>query len=138
MMRSDLTPPMRTFLAEPRFATFGTINKDGSPHMTVMWYELQDNRLLLNAAHTTQKLANLRRDPRACLVVEERYRYVAIYGKVTLDEDGAATQADILRLAIRYCGEEEGQRLAEREYAHQQRVSIWLTIERIDSIGFKA
>jgi hypothetical protein len=136
MMHHLLTPAMRAFLAEPHFATLGTTSSDGSPHLTVMWYALEGDELLLNTPTHSRKIANLRRLPRAGLMIEAGYRYLALYGGVRLLEDQATTQADILRLAIRYCGEEDGQRRARQEYLQQQRVSIRLTIERLNQIGF--
>ena len=39
-VRSELTRAEREFLQEVRYAVLGTTNKNGSPHLTVMWYVL--------------------------------------------------------------------------------------------------
>ena len=40
---SNLTAEARHFLEEPRFAVIATINADGSPHQTVVWYLLRSD-----------------------------------------------------------------------------------------------
>jgi PPOX class probable F420-dependent enzyme len=127
---------MRAFLEVPRFAVLGTIQSDGMPHLTVLWYELHDNEVLLNTARQRQKTANLERDPRAALVIEDGDRYIALYGTVTLVNDQEIAHADIRRLAVRYRGEDAGEQLYHDEYSSQERISLRFAIERVDSFGF--
>ncbi len=132
-----LTPAMRAFLDEPRFAVVGTLNRDGSPQMTVLWYERQGDVIVMNAARHRQKMFNLRRDPRLGFTVEDAYRYISIYGTATLHDDQEQARRDVLHLAIRYCGAVEGQRLFDVEYRHEERVTIRLAIERFHAFGFR-
>ncbi|NJP06886.1 MAG: PPOX class F420-dependent oxidoreductase [Chloroflexaceae bacterium] len=135
-MQETLTPAMRAFLDEPRFAVVTTLNRDGSPHMTVLWYDLQGNEIVMNAERHRQKIANLRCNPHIGLTVEDAYRYISVYGMATLVDDPPTTKADIYRLAIRYCGPVEGQRLFATEYGHEQRITIRLPIQRMHTLGF--
>lgn len=98
----ELSPLTRRFLAEPHFAVVTTLRADGTPHQTVMWYELQGDQLLLSAPRESLKVRHLRRDPRLWMVVEDGFRYAAIAGTATLVEDETTTQADIRRLMRRY------------------------------------
>ena len=131
-----LTPAVRAFLEEPRFCVFADINEDGTPHQTVLWYELQRDAIMLNTARGRLKSRNLHRDTRASFCVEDGYRYVTISGACTLQsEDQEAAQADITRLAIRYHGQEKGQAMAA-DFAKQTRETIRLSIDKVDVNGF--
>lgn len=136
-MNNLLTPTMRAFLEQPRFAVVGTLNRDGSPQMTVLWYELRGDALVMNAERHRQKIYNLRRDPRLGFTVEDAYRYISIYGTATLVYDQATALEDVRRMAIHYCGEAEGQRLFNEEYRREERVSIHMPIAHVYAFGFR-
>ena len=125
-----LSGEQRAFLAERRFAVMATINPDGSPQQTVVWYELQGDEIMLNTAAGRLKDKNLRRDPRISLCVEDDYRFVTITGRARLIDDQAIAQADIERLAVRYDGAESAKRQMER-FSKQRRVTIRMPIEKI-------
>jgi PPOX class probable F420-dependent enzyme len=136
-MHNLLTPPMRAFLAEPRFAVVGTLHRDGRPHMTVLWYELQEDVIVMNAERHRQKIYNLQRDSRLGFTVEDAYRYITITGTATLVYDQAIAQEDVRRMAIHYCGEVEGQRLFDEEYSREERVTIRMHMEHVYTFGFR-
>lgn len=125
-----LSDEQRAFLAERRFAVMATINPDGMPQQTVVWYELQGDEIMLNTAAGRLKDKNLRRDPRISLCVENEYNFVTITGHARLIEDQRIAQADIERLAVRYDGAESAKRQMER-FSKQQRVTIRVPIEKI-------
>ena len=50
MPDSNLTAAVRHFLETPRFAVIATINEDGSPHQTVVWYLLRGDDIVMNTA----------------------------------------------------------------------------------------
>ncbi len=130
-----LSPEVRAFLAEPRFAVLATINSDGSPQQTVMWYDLEGEVLMMNTAEGRVKASNLRRDPRVSVCVEDGYRYVTLAGHASLIEDQERAQADIARLAVRYYGEERARSMIE-QFRGQRRVTILVPIERVSAHGF--
>lgn len=132
----DLRDDVRAFLEEPRFGVLGTINENGSPQQTVMWYELRGDTIVMNTKRGRRKDRNLLRDPRASLCVEEGQRYVTLEGTIAIVDDEATAQADIAALARRYEGPEEGERMAREEFASQHRVSLVLTVNRVDIHGF--
>src|SRR5437763_13659588 len=73
-----ISDAVRAFLAEPRFAVMATINRSGTPQLTVMWYALlaDEDVDVLNATRGLLKERNLRRDPRKSLCIEDGMRYV--------------------------------------------------------------
>src|SRR5262249_23491726 len=131
MLTVTLSDKARTYLAEKRFGVLATINRDGTPQQTTMWYELQGNEIMMNTKAGRLKDSNLRRDPRISLCVEDRYRYVTLVGTARLIEDQATAQADIKRLAERYHNPEKAAQMVRDQFSKQQRVSIRMTIERV-------
>lgn len=128
---AELSSAARAFLNERRFASLATINKDGTPQQTPMWYDLDGDTILMNTAAGRLKYRNLQRDPRVSFAVVDGYRWVTITGHIELNEDQAIAQADIKRLAIRYHGPEKGERQARESFSKQQRVTIRLKIEHV-------
>jgi PPOX class probable F420-dependent enzyme len=130
-MAATMSEQVRAFLSEPRFAVLGTAREDGAPQLTVMWYELDGDEILMNTTVDRDKAANLRRDPRVALCVEDGYAYVTLYGSVRMVEDQATAQADIHRLAVRYWGRERADRTAAAQFSKQQRLTLRMTVERV-------
>ena len=94
------------FLREDRVGVVSTLNKDGSSHLTTIWYLLADDgTLVITTPASSQKLKNLRRDPRIALCVGEGGRSVSLYGRVSIIEDQALVQQDIEHLVERYVKE---------------------------------
>lgn len=80
------------FLNAGRTLHMATIGPDGAPHLVPMWYALLDGRLAMWAYAKSQKVVNLRRDPRVTCLLEagERYeelRGVQVRGRAELVED---------------------------------------------------
>lgn len=124
---------VRGFLEERRFAVLATINGDGTPQQSTMWYELRGDRIMMNTAVGRLKEKNLRRDPRISLCIEDEYDYVALKGVIELDYDHDRSQADIKALAVRYEDEETGERMARNTFRKQARVTIYMTVEKVDA-----
>ncbi|MFN2418843.1 MAG: TIGR03618 family F420-dependent PPOX class oxidoreductase [Candidatus Limnocylindria bacterium] len=131
---------IRAWLLETNVARLGTLNDDGSPRVTALWYLARaDGTITLNTYEDNVHVENLRRDPRAALLVdscEQPYRSVHFNGIAEVSEE-AATAEEIARLYERYLGGAE----AARAYGQQliaggKRVSIRFTAERQHSIDF--
>lgn len=135
-MAAGLSSGVRRFLEERRFAVLATVNADGTPQQTVIWYEPQGDEIMMNTAAGRVKDSNLRRSPAASICVEDGYRFVTLEGTARLIEDQAVAQEDIRNLAIRYHGEEKGNQQAEEQYSKQRRVTIRLRIENVIAYGF--
>ena len=126
---------MRAFLDEARFAVLGTTNPSGSPHLTVMWYLLEGDEIVMNTKRGRAKERNLRRDPRASFMVTDGYDFVRIDSAIRIIEDARVGYEDIRRLAIRYHGEEVGDRQARDTFSKQERITLRLPIEKVYSDG---
>lgn len=136
MANSRLCPAVRAFLEEPRFASLATINSDGSPQQTVMWYLLDGDRVMMNTARGRIKDRNLARDPRASICIEDGYRFVTIQGRVTLVDDQGQAQADIAALATRYHGQARAEEMVREQFSKQERITIYLSIDNVVAHGF--
>jgi PPOX class probable F420-dependent enzyme len=130
-MANKLSEAARTFLQERRFAVLGTINKDGSPQLTTMWYLFEDDSIVMNTKAGRAKERNLRRDPRISVCVADGYSYVTLSGTAELDDDSETGQRDIYRLAVRYDGEEEAKRQMEEQFSREARVTIRMKINHV-------
>jgi PPOX class probable F420-dependent enzyme len=100
-----------TFLAEPRSMNIATYNHDGTIHLVAMWYATVDGPPSAGGAigfetfAKSQKVLNLRRDPRITALVEDGSTYdtlrgVELVGKAEVLED-AELLMDIARSVIR-------------------------------------
>jgi PPOX class probable F420-dependent enzyme len=130
-MPAQLSDDVRTFLQEPRFAVLATINKDGTPQLTTMWYLLEGDTIVMNTKVGRTKERNMRRDPRISVCFEDGYSYLTISGTVEMIDDQKIAQNDIYRLAVRYDGEEAAKRQMEEEFSKETRVTLYLKCERI-------
>jgi PPOX class probable F420-dependent enzyme len=134
---SGLSEEVRRFLEDVHFAVLATINRDGTPQQTVVWYLLRGDEILMNTARRRVKDRNLRRDPRLSATVEDGYRFVTINGVARLVDDRETAQADIRLLAMRYNGPEVAERQMREQFSREQRVSIILPVEHITTDGFE-
>lgn len=131
-----LTDDYIKFLNDNKFAALATINADGTPQQSAVWYELRGDHILINTRVGRIKERNLRRDPRISLCIIDEYQALTIKGRATMDYDQETAQADIKALAIQNHGPEKGEQLAEEVYSRQKRVSANINIEKIIPYGF--
>ena len=113
MARKDITftpEEIETFLAEEMTLIVTTLGKNGHPHTAPMWFFTEDGKIVFRSFTKSQKIVNLRRDPRITVLIERGIAYaelqaVMIKGTVRLI-DGADDPAYVLesyrRLAARY------------------------------------
>jgi PPOX class probable F420-dependent enzyme len=100
---------IREFLGEQMKVQVATIGPDGVPHLTTLFYVLDDDRIAFWTYGSSQKIVNLRRDPRITCLVEggEDYfelRGVSITGKARLIEDYDGIHALGTRVTRRMAG----------------------------------
>jgi PPOX class probable F420-dependent enzyme len=129
-----LTEEQRAFLRENPFpGTVTTLRPDGSPHSTVVWVDEVEGEVWFNTALGRTKERNLRRDPRASLLVVDpssQYRWVAVDGATTFQEEQADAHID--KLAKKYLGQER----YPWHDARQTRIIVRIRPQRVDSAGF--
>lgn len=68
------------FLAAHRKMQLATIGRDGTPHLTTMFYGLIDGRIAFWTYGKAQKARNLDRDPRLTCLVEDGENYFELRG----------------------------------------------------------
>jgi PPOX class probable F420-dependent enzyme len=129
-MNAMLSDRARAFLQGRRFAVLGTINADGTPHLSAMWYLLEDDTIVMNTKVGRVKERNMRRDPRISVCVEDG-GYITISGRVEFIDDPETAQHDIYRLAVRYDGEESAKEQVAETFSKQQRVTLRLKCDHV-------
>ena len=75
------------------FANLATVNADGSPQVTPVWWDTDGTNILINTAKGRVKTKNLERTPKVAVLIvdpDNPYRYVTIQGRVVeMTENGA-------------------------------------------------
>jgi PPOX class probable F420-dependent enzyme len=87
-------------------AFISTLSKDGSPHITPMWADMEDDVILINTFENSAKSKNAKKDPRIALSVVESnnpYNMVSIKGRV-IDQTTEGADEHLKKLAKRYLG----------------------------------
>ena len=130
----EIPAAVRAFLEERRFCVLATVNPDGTPQQTVMWYTLHGDTIMMNTAEGRVKASNLRHDPRVSICVEEGYTYVTVHGRAQLIDDPETAQRDIAELAVRYNGPDKARSQIE-EFRKQVRITMLVPVERLISSG---
>jgi PPOX class probable F420-dependent enzyme len=111
MARKDLSMTEEELLA---FLTEGqktlqvaSNDHDGYPHIVPMWFLVEDGKVVFRSFTKSQKIVNLRRDPRVGVLVEEGHAYAElrgamIKGQAKLVEDAGYCLDLYVGLANRY------------------------------------
>ncbi len=131
-MISRLSDWAKAFLREDHFAVLSTLNTDGSPHLTTMWYVFEhDATIIMSTPSHLRKVKNLRRDPRIAICVQDGNRYVSLYGTVTISEDQTIVREDIEHLVERYVKDKATREQTLAALFQQDRVSLRFTPEKV-------
>lgn len=69
-----------TFLDEARTLIVATLDKDGAPHQTALWFARHEGAVMFETYGSSQKVVNLRRDPRVSVLCEEGESYDQLRG----------------------------------------------------------
>jgi PPOX class probable F420-dependent enzyme len=123
----------KDLLHKKAFANVATVNADGTPQVTPVWFDYDGTHVRFNTARGRVKDRNLRRNPAVALTVmdpDNPYRYVQVKGRVTeITEAGADAHIDAL--AKKYTGQDR--------YAHRRpgevRVTYKIIPERVQTMG---
>ena len=100
----------KQFLLEgTRTGKLATVRKDGRPHVAPIWFDLDGDELVFTTWHESVKAANMRRDPRVSVCVDEEippFAFVVVEGTVTITEAADQRAYWARRIAVRYMGDE--------------------------------
>jgi PPOX class probable F420-dependent enzyme len=127
---ATLTPEQGGFFREGNIATAATIRRDGSPHLTPVWIDWDDDDVLFNTVEGRVKERNIERNPAVAVLVvdpENASRWISVSGSAALVEEGAEEHMN--ELSLRYRG---------RGYDHDpsmKRVIVRIKPERVTARG---
>ena len=100
---------IRALIEAGTLAHFVTLNRDGSPQVTLIWLGLDGDDLVAGHLDEHAKVKNVRRDPRVAISLETSRRnsmglieYAVLYGEAHIEEGGAPEL--LRRLAKVYMG----------------------------------
>jgi PPOX class probable F420-dependent enzyme len=92
----------RDLLDQP-VATLGTLDAEGRPQLTEVWFLAEDGQVKISLNTARQKVRNLRRNPACSLLLLDLanpYRYVEIRGDAVVEPDDDYAFAD--RVGAKY------------------------------------
>jgi PPOX class probable F420-dependent enzyme len=130
------------FLKSARTMILVSNGKDGHPHPMPMWYAVDDdNTIYMTTFRKSQKISNLKRDPRVALLVESGDAYqelksVLIYTEVELLEDVEATRDVLFKISVQRgdLNEDAGESVREGMMkTAEKRIGMKFTPEKIIS-----
>src|ERR1700758_879565 len=126
------------FVASSRGGTLATVDRDGQPHLTAMWYGVVDGEIWFETKAKSQKAVNIRRDPRITFLLEAGDTYDPLRG---VSFEGTAEIVDdpdaIFRVGVsvweRYTGPYTDDSRPAVDTMMNNRIAVRLIVERIRS-----
>lgn len=105
----NIPQSLRGLIESGAHAHLVTINKDGSPHVTVVWIGIENDEIVCAHLPRNQKVRNIERDSRIVLSLESPTKsdfglmeYAVIYGEARITKGGAPEL--LQKLAYVYMG----------------------------------
>ena len=138
------TAEIDEFLAVPRSLNVATIGPSGHPHLVAMWFGFLGGERFSNAKIAfwtfgkSQKVLNLRREPRMTCLVEAGTRYdqlqgVELVGTGSIVEDHDTIMAIAVSTSARHNGPVTDEARGFMEIQARKRVGVVLDVERVVS-----
>jgi PPOX class probable F420-dependent enzyme len=87
-------------------AFISTLSKDGSPHITPVWADIENDIIMINTSEAAAKNKHIARDPRVAISIVEQYNpynMVSIKGKV-IEQTTEGAEEHLKKLAKKYLG----------------------------------
>ena len=120
-MRRMSEQEWRAFVMDgTRTAKVATARKDGRPHVVPVWFVLDGEDVVFTTGARSVKGEALRRDPYACLCVDDQvppFSFVMVEGPVELSADLDELRRVATRIARRYMGAERAEEFGARNAA---------------------
>jgi PPOX class probable F420-dependent enzyme len=125
-------------LNQQRSSTVATIGPDGQVHLVGMWYAVKDEQIWFETKRKSQKVVNLRRDPRLSFLVEAGHTYdqlrgVAMEGTGVVIEDVDIVWDVCVNIFERYNGPYSEDMKPFVEFMAKNRVVVRLDVDRTRS-----
>lgn len=134
------TEEVAAFLDDQRVLNVATNGPTGHPHVVAMWYAMVDGKPAFWTFAKSQKVVNLRRDPKITGLVESGDRYsdlrgVELVGRAELVESYDDVMAIGLAVAGKYQGEgaltDEARPVLEAQA--RKRIGVMIDVEHVVS-----
>ena len=127
-----------TFLIQQRSATVATLGPQGQVNLVAMWYAWHDGHVWIETKAKSQKVVNLRRDPRMSFLAEAGHTYdqlrgVALEGTGVVVEDPDVVWDVCLRIFERYNAPYTEELKPFVELMAHKRVVVRLDADRVRS-----
>ena len=133
MADRELTPDeMQELLAGKCLANLATVNRDGSPQVTPVWYGYRDGKFMIITHDSVLKTRNIRRDPRVSVSIatpDVPYAYLLARGKARVTSDDLETT--VTSICVRYWGDERGGAFAQEILESGKAILIEITPDRL-------
>ena len=140
---NDLDPIYKRLLDERVTAVMCVIAADGRPSLTPMWFDYEDDKVLVNVASQRKKTSWIRAHPEASLILvnpENPYHWVSM--KVTVDreiseddpDEGARVTAQLDGIWTKYTGAEPPYGLRDPSI-DERRVLFECRVDKVSTFG---
>lgn len=128
-------PEVEDLLRGERTATLATHGPTGAVHLVAMWYAVLDGTVWFETKAASQKVANLRRDPRTSVLVEagetyDQLRGVSLEGRCEVVEDPEVVWRVCVDVVERYQAPWSEDLRPFVEQMARNRVAVRLDVER--------
>jgi PPOX class probable F420-dependent enzyme len=126
------------YLERSRTATMVTNGPSGHPHAVAMWYAVVDGAIWFETKAKSQKAANLRRDPKITVLIEDGHTYdtlrgVSLEGTAEIIDDPDALWAVGVSVWERYNGPYTEEMKPLVEFMLHKRVAVRVEVSRTRS-----
>lgn len=126
------------FIAGSRTCTMATVGPTGTPHLVAMWFALVDGEVWFETKAKSQKVQNLRRDPRVTVLCEDGLTYdalrgVSVEGRAEIVDDADSLWQVGVSMFERYTGPYSEQMRPIVEAMLHNRVAVRVVPERTRS-----
>ncbi len=71
---------IKQFISEQKSLQVATLNSDGSAHLSTLWFGIVDDEIVFETYTKSQKILNLKRDPRISVLLEDGVVYEKLRG----------------------------------------------------------
>lgn len=68
------------FISGQKSLQVATINRDGTPHLSTLWFDIVDGNIVFETFTKSQKIKNLERDSRISCLLEDGLEYEKLRG----------------------------------------------------------
>ena len=132
-----MTPEeLEAFIEEQKSLQVATINQDGTPHLSTLWFGVVDGDIVFETYTKSQKIKNLERDGRIAVLMEDGLEYdklrgVAINGHAELHTDPKVVHRYALAVMARNNPDVDREMLSEAaESMAQKRTAVVIKAEK--------